>query len=88
MKSDFEYKYDVMNDEWYVTFDCHRLMTVGANYVADTADFYDVAEGRAVRMLFAEVLLDKMENEENGFFVSAVLTKLFNNGMNWSKEVK
>jgi hypothetical protein len=88
MKSDFKFQYDVMHDEWYVTFDEHRLMTVGANYVCELANERAITEGQALRQLFAEVLLDKMENELNGFFVSAVLTKLFNNGMNWSKEVK
>jgi hypothetical protein len=88
MKGDFKYEYDIIYNEWYVTFDNHRVMTFSGGYVEDTSDFYDVAEGKAVRLMFAEELLTRMENEDNGFFVSAFLSKMFNYGMNWTKEVR
>lgn len=88
MKDTFKYVYDVPNDEWYVEYDNHRLMTCQGHFVTEMAESCDVEEREAIRMLFAEVLVDRIENELNGFFVSAVLSKLFNYGMNWSKEVK
>lgn len=88
MKSDFEYRYDVINDEWQVMFDGHLLTTLEGRVVRLASDDYGITEGHAAHNIFSLILLDKIENELNGFFVSAVLTKLFNNGMNWSKEVK
>lgn len=88
MKSDFEYRYDVINDEWQVMFDGHLLVTIEGQYVRKVSDEHNLIEGAAARSVFADIFLNGMENEFNGFFVSAVLTKLFNNGINWSKEVK
>jgi hypothetical protein len=88
MKGDFKYEYDTRNNEWVAKFNGNVLMTVEESVVASKADYDAVAEGDAFREIVAEELLTRMENEDNGFFVSAFLSKMFNYGMNWTKEVR
>lgn len=88
MKGDFKYEYDPMKNEWVAKFNGNVLMTVDESVVRSKANYDDVVEGNAFRLIVAEELLTRMECEENGFFVSAFLSKMFNYGMNWTKEVR
>jgi len=88
MKGDFKYEYDTRNNEWVAKFNGNVLMTVDESAVRSKADYAVASEGIAFREIVAEELLTRMENEDNGFFVSAFLTKMFNYGMNWTKEVR
>lgn len=84
----FYYSYDHLCDEWVVEFDGHEVARYDGRSIKQTAKELGIPEAETLRHVFALSLLAMMENEENGFFVSAVLTKLFNNGMNWTKEVR
>lgn len=87
-KGAFYYNYDHLDDEWVVEFDGHEVARYDGRSIMQLAEELNIPEAEMLRRVFALSLLAMMENEENGFFVSAVLTKLFNNGMNWTKEVR
>lgn len=84
----FEYTYDITTNEWVMTYDRHEVMRFTDEYVTRVSDDIEIIQPMAFRLMCADTILRYLENEENGFFVSSVLSKLFNYGMNWSKEVK
>lgn len=92
-RKDFTYVYDYQADTWEWRFCGNLLYSVEHQHVIEAMEDmnltpWDIETTKFFRYMCGLYFLDTVENEDNGFFVSAVLTKLFNYGIDWSKEVR
>lgn len=78
--NNIDYIYDNRNDCWSAYFGSRLLCSISRNYVLEyKLELTNSLESEleCFRRLFSEVLLTQIEYAENEFFVSAILTKLF-----------
>lgn len=80
MPREFICQYDSKYEEVDVLWDGKHVFTIAGWELDEVANKYGVHWGEAAGIIIGRWLKEALENEDNGFFVSAVLTKLFGYG--------
>lgn len=80
MAKEFEGVYRGLTDEVKVMWDDKLVFTITAEELERWSHNYEIHWGEAINLIIGMRLKEALENEDNGFFVSAVLTKLFGYG--------
>lgn len=77
MSKNFEVVYKGLFNEVEVYWNGKIVFTVSEDTIERYSINYEINWGEAISLIIGQELKNAIENEENGFFVSAVLTKLF-----------
>lgn len=76
----FEYKYDTIDDLWIMLDKRNLVLSITRNKVLEYKEKYfkkDITELTVFKILASTVIVEKIDQCDNGFLVSSVIKYLF-----------